>query len=196
MYMLGFAVKTALLCALLINLNFCLSISNIFNLNNKVKYSKFAILVDVNSTSETNIKASKAYFLVESSKFWSLNNTNTQVMTKSPTNEPDYIVVNAPSIGIEGLVFIKIKNKYDKHIYSNKVSSFIFYTLECTKLGKNQGWILKKSNVDIAFGFPLDETVASTNYCLDNSHPHQVSKWFNSVNFQIKDMAISQLWFS
>ncbi|KAK6590943.1 hypothetical protein RS030_111833 [Cryptosporidium xiaoi] len=190
------AINVAILLTLLINMDLCLSISNIFTSNNKNRDSRASILSNDNSKSGTSVKASKVYFLVDPSKFWSINDINTQVMTKPPTNEPEYIVVNAPSIGIESLIFIKIRNKTGKHIYSNKVTSYISYSLECTELGKNQGWILKKSNIDIAFGFPLVGTSVSMNNCQDGPYPHKIEDWFNSVNVKIKDMAVSQLWFS
>ncbi|OII71856.1 uncharacterized protein cubi_00664 [Cryptosporidium ubiquitum] len=142
-----------------------------------------------------NISASKAYFFVDPIYFWSLNST-TQVETKAPPSESEFLVINAPSIGIEELVFIRNMKENGEIYYSHKSNSFLTYTLECTNIGKTEGWVLRQPASDIAYGFAINDQNGNSNDCKRTEMPYKLKKWYNSLNQQIKDMFVTQVWIS
>lgn len=139
--------------------------------------------------------ASKAYFLVDPSYFWSINST-TQIETKAPVSESDFLVVNAPSVGIEELVFIKNRKDDGTIYYSHKSYSFLTYTLECTNVGRVEGWVLRQPASDIAYGFSINGENGVLGDCKRQLLPYKLEKWYNSLNQQIKDMLVTQIWIS
>lgn len=142
-----------------------------------------------------NIFASKAYFFVDPSYFWSINST-TQVETKAPLSESEFLVINAPSIKIEELIFIKGRKENGSIYYLHKSSSFLTYTLECTNIGRTEGWILRQPASDIAYGFAINDENGGSENCKRTVMPYKLKKWYNSLNQQIKDMLVTQVWIS
>ncbi|KAJ1606523.1 signal peptide containing protein [Cryptosporidium canis] len=137
--------------------------------------------------------ASKEYFLLDPAKFWSHNST-TQVETKAPISRSEFLVVNAPSIGIEELIFIKNEKDDGTVFYSHKLHSFLTYTLECTKIGRVEGWVLRQPASDIAYGFLINSEDQILNNCKRSLMPYELEKWYNSLNQQIRDMFVTQIW--
>ncbi|KAH8581657.1 uncharacterized protein ELE39_001787 [Cryptosporidium sp. chipmunk genotype I] len=142
-----------------------------------------------------DLLVSKAYFLVDPSYFWSLNST-TQVETKAPFSESEFLVINAPSIGIEELIFIKNRKEDGTIYYSHKSYSFQTYTLECINIGRTEGWVLKQPASEIAYGFVINNESVGINDCKMAIMPYKSEKWYNSLNQQIKDMLVTQIWIS
>lgn len=144
---------------------------------------------------QNDFLVSKAYFLVDPSHFWSINST-TRVETRAPVSESEFLVINAPSIGIEEFVFIKNKKDDGTIYYSHKSYSFLTYTLECTNVGRVQGWVLRQPASDIAYGFSINDENGVLFDCKRSPMPYTLEKWYNSLNQQIKDMLVTQIWIS
>ncbi|KAK9174036.1 hypothetical protein CmeUKMEL1_17035 [Cryptosporidium meleagridis] len=166
----------------------------------KIKCLKKEIVATISSTRKisdksNNLLASKAYFLVDPNYFWSLNAT-TQVETKAPFSESEFLVINAPSIGIEELIFIKNRKEDGEIFYSHKSNSFLTYTLECTNIGRTKGWVLKQPSSEIAYGFTINNGNGELENCKKEQMPYKLEKWYNSLNQQIKDMLVTQIWIS
>ncbi|KAF7457996.1 hypothetical protein HWI79_1562 [Cryptosporidium felis] len=164
-----------------------------FKPNNKLITSKYSSERATNETA--GLIASKAYFLVDPSYFWSLD-TKTQISTRAPPSEAEFLVVNAPSIGIERLIFIKDKKEDGSTVYSHRAFTYLTYAFICTSIGRTQGWVLRQPASDIAFGFTLNNENEISSNCQGISPPYQVKKWFNSLNQEIKDMLVSYIWIS
>ncbi|EAK88723.1 hypothetical protein [Cryptosporidium parvum Iowa II] len=165
-----------------------------------IKCSKKDIIAARSSTRKisdelNDLLASKAYFLVDPNYFWSLDAT-TQVETKAPLSESEFLVVNAPSIGIEELIFIKNRKKDGEIFYSHESNSFLTYTLECINIGKTGGWVLKQPSSEIAYGFAINNGNEESENCKRALMPYKLEKWYNSLNQQIKDMLVTQIWIS